>query len=336
MHLFWHAAAAARPRLALAPAAAAAIVIAVAGGCGDRTITSPGRGGVIDRPIALLSASSNDVTSTELYFVSENGGTSVEVPTFSGPKWEVRWSGDGRHLAIAGTTLGVTSSQVTLASDVWVLNADGTGLQQITHDGISGSVSWLPDGRLAFVSVPASGVPQWFAVPAAGGTPVPLPLRNGQPVFTPDWARVGSRMTFTENATVYTAAVDGTSERALASGVLPRWSPTGDRLAFMTRLGDTPTLVVVPVDDASHVTRVADLSDLTDAPSGIAWSPDGSRLAWVRPTAAAVQAVVAPAGGSSLPMPLVQRSVGVVAYDVDVDWRPTAATSPASATGAPR
>lgn len=311
-----------RPRLALTTAVLGGVLSVVAA-CNNRLADEPGVGGVIDRPVAVLSASQNDLTTVELYLVSENGNSSVKVPTFSGAKFEVRWSADGRRLAIAGNTLGPASSAVASTSDVFVLNADGTGLRQLTTDGHSGSLHWLPDGRLVFAHDTGNEPVQWFAVPAAGGAPVPITLRNGAPVYTPDWSRVGAQMTFNADVTVYTAAVDGSAESALVSGFLPRWSPTGDRIAYVGPLGGVPKVFVVRASGPSGARVVADLSDLTDAPSGLAWSPDGSRLAWVRPTATSVRAVVAWADGSSAPVPLVQRTEDVVAFDVDVDWRPT-------------
>jgi len=161
-------------------------LLSVGSACNDCRADEPGVGSVIDRPVAVLSASANDLTTIELYFVSENGSTTVKVPTFAGGKFEVRWSGDGRRIAIAGNTLGPTSREVASTSNIWVLNADGTGLQQVTYDGHSGSLYWLADGRLVFVSAPANQTMQWFAVPASGGVPVLITLRNGKPVYTPD------------------------------------------------------------------------------------------------------------------------------------------------------
>jgi dipeptidyl aminopeptidase/acylaminoacyl peptidase len=59
----------------------------------------------------------------------------------------------------------------------------------------------------------------------------------------------------------------------------PTWSPSGDRLAFVSdRDGDSPQLWVMPTDggEARRVTDVVgDVSDIT-------WSPDGKRIAFVQ------------------------------------------------------
>jgi hypothetical protein len=63
------------------------------------------------------------------------------------------WSPDGRRLAFsAGTTTG---------RQLFVMNADGTGIQQLTHDSGIGvlQVAWSPDGtEIAFTSADGSRV----------------------------------------------------------------------------------------------------------------------------------------------------------------------------------
>ncbi len=301
--------------------APATLVLFAADACDNRVADAPGVGGVIDRPVAVLAASSTDVTTTELYLVSENGGTSIRVPTFTGAKWQVRWSGDGRRLALTGNTLDSRSDRVAFTSDVWVMNADGSGLRQITRDGVSGSATWLADGRLVYVyAAPNQGL-QWFAVPATGGPALPLTLRQGAPVYTPDWSRTAPQMSFNDDTTIFTAAVDGSAERAIAGGTLPRWSPSGDRIAYLGRQDGGPKLFVIsPVARARPVVVVP---DLTAFAGGFTWSPDGTRILWIRNTAAGTEAVVSQANGSGAPTTFVQRGPNVTAYDVDVDWRPT-------------
>ena len=311
----------ARARFARACVLSGTLLVA-SGACHGYT-EEPGLPGVIDMPVAVLSASANDITTTDLYLADASGNMTRKIPTFVGPKWQVRWSGDGRRLAITGNTLAPTSDDVTSASDVWTVNADGTALQRITTDGVSGFASWLPDGRLIYVSVvPGAGL-QWYAVPASGGPPVPITLRNGQPVYAPDWSRTGPRMSFNDERTIFTASVDGANERALATGALPRWSPTGDRIAYLGLVNGNPSLLVIRSDSSSAPTVAA--TDLSQFVGGFAWSQDGTKIVWIRREAAGVEAVVSPANGSGTPTPLVQRSPVLVPYDVDVDWRPTVA-----------
>lgn len=310
------------PRFARAVALAGTLLFIA--GCGEQRLASePGTAPVIDRPVALLSAPDFDLTKTELYLVSYNGVTANKIPTFTGPKWQVRWSGDGRQLAISGNTLTASSPKVGTTSDIWVLHADGSALRQITNDGISDSPNWLPDGRLVYASV-QPGVPvQWFAVPAAGGPAAPITLRNGHEVYMPDWSRTGSGLTFIDgDATLYAAAQDGTSERALVTGFYPRWSPSGDRIACIARVAGHGRLLIVPASgDAPHTVA----TDLSTFYGGFTWSADGLQIAWVRYTAAGTtQAVVGKITGTSAPVPVLERGASeALANDIDVDWRPS-------------
>jgi len=83
-------------------------------------------------------------------------------------------------------------------------------------------------------------------------------------------------------ATVYVVSTGGEWLRRFTvdEGVdsQPRWSPSGDRLAFVSTRGaddDRPQLWVVPTDggEARQVTNVA------GGVRGIEWSPDGTRIA---------------------------------------------------------
>ncbi len=80
--------------------------------------------------------------------------------------------------------------------------------------------------------------------------------------------------------------VDGKNHRAIASADAnfhsPRWSPDGDRLAYISSAEGQSQIYLRWMDSG----QVARLSDLTAAPSSISWSPDGSRIAFTMPVAA--------------------------------------------------
>jgi len=89
-------------------------------------------------------------------------------------------------------------------------------------------------------------------------------------------------------ATVYVVPADGEGEPTqftVAEGVdsEPRFSPSGDRLAFVSTRGaddDRPQLWVLP-------TAGGEARQVTDVPGGVGnldWSPDGSRIAFVQRT----------------------------------------------------
>lgn len=82
-------------------------------------------------------------------------------------------------------------------------------------------------------------------------------------------------------ANIWTINTSNGDHRPLLSGrdsySSPRWSPTGDRLAFVTGAeGGKPQLYVRWMDTG----QTALLTNLTEAPQSIAWSPDGTQIAF--------------------------------------------------------
>ena len=111
--------------------------------------------------------------------------------------------------------------------------------------------------------------------------------RASDPRISPDGERiVYVRRGFdvlTDRATshLWIVKTDGSGHQALgvggASASQPRWSPSGDRVAFFAEDGDGRRQVFVHWLGSG---RTAAVSRLTEAPSDLAWSPDGSMLAF--------------------------------------------------------
>ena len=97
-------------------------------------------------------------------------------------------------------------------SDVWTVNPDGTGLRQVTRNGVSGSPRWAPSGRsIAFL--------------------------RGAPGR--------------EAAEVWTIRPNGTGARRVTTGVAggrpPAWSPRGNELIVIRPVGRGSDLFRVPL-----------------------------------------------------------------------------------------
>jgi TolB protein len=92
-----------------------------------------------------------------LSFVNPDGtGLQREVASLPGGGWSLVWSPDSSRLAFSDWDFfGDRPGQI------FVINADGSGLRQITNDGDNRWPTWSPDGsRIAFVRFPGYNAPE--------------------------------------------------------------------------------------------------------------------------------------------------------------------------------
>ncbi|MDX1517085.1 MAG: S9 family peptidase [Woeseiaceae bacterium] len=106
------------------------------------------------------------------------------------------------------------------------------------------------------------------------------------PQISPDGRRVAylrqSMDVMTDQAVsnVWIVDVDGSGHRPLVSGTdnvtSPRWSPSGDRLAYVASAGPRGAELFVRWMDSG---QTALLTNLPNAPGSVSWSPDGELIA---------------------------------------------------------
>src|SRR3984957_3883312 len=96
-------------------------------------------------------------------------------------------SPDGRNLAFMSDRSG--------SLEIWMSNADGSNVKQLTHLGSCGSPQWSPDGRwIAFDSYGASG--SRVHVVSTTGEAVTAPVEADMESFVPRWSRDGKWIYF--------------------------------------------------------------------------------------------------------------------------------------------
>jgi Tol biopolymer transport system component len=121
------------------------------------------------------------------------------------------WSPNGSHVVFAAQKL--SSRRFTTA--LFVVNADGTGLRQITPSGLGAiSAQWSPDGGLIAFTSCCSGPEAWVVHPdGAGPRRVTTPV-DGAVFLTPVWSPDSTKLLFNRvdrngQISLWTAKTDG-------------------------------------------------------------------------------------------------------------------------------
>jgi len=264
----------------------------------------------------------------EIYVMRADGSNPVNLSNNAAMDMRPAWSPDGTKIAFVSDRDGPGQPYIG-PFQVYVMNADGSGVTRLTHDAASDVVAtWSPDGsKIAFWSSTAEG--SHISVMNADGSGVVALTSDlqggGHPVWSPD----GSKIAFS-NGQLKVMNADGTGATTLTSGYYPQWSPDGSKIAFLrenhtnrapcSQSPCTLSFYVINPDGSGLVHLEHNLfygSEGEDV--GPSWSPDGSRVAFVStPTSGAGNELfVANADGSGL-VNLTQSS-GAGYYPV---WKP--------------
>ena len=169
--------------------------------------------------------------------------------------------------------------------DIWVMNADGTGLQQLTTTrGGDRIPAWSPDGtQIAFMK--ASYNPDLYVM-NANGTNVRRLTDAVDEDCCPDWSPDGSKIVFHSRRSgqqfdIYVMNADGTNQRVLASSPAydgtATWSPDGRQIVFRTTRFNGNDIAVMNAD-GTNVQRITTGGRLNRVPQ---WSPVDDRILFV-------------------------------------------------------
>jgi Tol biopolymer transport system component len=164
---------------------------------------------------------------------------------------------------------------------IWTVQPNGRGLRRLTPWRDS-SPSWSPDGRKIVFSRNES---QLWVKSAEGGRGHTLVRKAIGQQLNPDWSPRGDRIAFNTEPNygqsergLYVVRPDGTGLRRLrVDGSLPRWSPDGRKIAYLTAKPEIQDVWVANVLTlgTKAVRRYRARLNGDAAP---VWSPDGKSL----------------------------------------------------------
>ena len=225
--------------------------------------------------------------------------------------------------------------------ELYVMNADGTGLRRLTRNTELGDPAWSPNGRkLVFVErVERGGAPcrpagrchEEIYVINADGTGLRRLTRNavfdGNPVWSPDGRRIAFvRDRDRQTANIFVMNADGSDQRRLTPNLRRRpwielaWSPDWKKIAFVASGGHRGAADIFVMN--------ADGSGLRNATNTVttsfdfAWSPDGRRIAYLEGSLGGAPLTVVNADGTGK-----QQLTGPLMVDLgSPSWSPDGRT----------
>jgi Tol biopolymer transport system component len=178
------------------------------------------------------------------------------------------WSPDGTRIAFVSDRAGGFP-------ELYVMNADGTGVTRLTDNTqIDGNPSWSPDGtHIVFERCCKNGTSDVFSIDVATRAETNLTSSTTHQDFDPAWSPDGTRIAYVSfevgngNIDIWVMNADGSGRDRLTQEAGPDLSPDWQPLPHCTITG-TASADVLPGTDGNDVICPLEGSDTVEAGGG--------------------------------------------------------------------
>ena len=176
-----------------------------------------------------LFYTSYKLNNPDIYFQDLSSGQRKVIAHYSGLNTSAAVSPDGSRVAMILSKGG--------SPDVYVCNADGSGLKQLTFTREDeSSPCWSPDGQWICYATKVSERRSLYKVPVSGGRPVRVSTAGVSNPTEPDWSPDGKWIAFTAQMGGFNICIvpaDGSGPATvLAGGQDPSWAPNSRTLIY--------------------------------------------------------------------------------------------------------
>jgi TolB protein len=191
----------------------------------------------------------------DIFLHNLSTGERTGVARYAGSNISPAPSPDGSKVAMILSKSG--------AVDLWVANADGSGLKQLTKTREDdSSPCWSPDGQWICFATKINERRSLCKIPASGGTVQRISTAGISNPSEPDWSPDGKWIVFTAQMGGFDVCVvpaSGGSATVLVNGEDPSWGPNSRTVVYARRQGGRRTLSLldVPTKQTKDVSRIS-------------------------------------------------------------------------------
>ena len=210
---------------------------------------------------AKIAFASNQSGIYQIWTMDADGSGRKRLTDLKAPCTMPKWSPDGSKIAFISQ---VMSTEGIACIEIFVMNSDGSGLQQLTY------------------------IPDRPAQAGQGAAPDETADWNSVPAWSPD----GSKIIFASNRDgnpvtpiLYTMNADGSGQKKLGlfaevDGADPDWSEANNKIVFTRGTAAKRDIWVMDGGSPFPLLTAKKLTDNIDDNTSPAWSPDGKQIAF--------------------------------------------------------